>query len=101
MGAPQIGENIEMAFLKKARSGVKLTKMIKWLKVAKMNNRKAGGNTASSSRHLFHYAPFRNLFFVRLLTVLGNGIAPIALAFAVLDIGGSATDLVWQRRALV
>lgn len=51
-------------------------------------------NTAgSSSRHVFHYAPFRNLFFARLLTVLGNGIAPIALAFAVLDIGGSATDL--------
>lgn len=45
------------------------------------------------SRHVFHYAPFRNLFFARLLTVLGNGIAPIALAFAVLDIGGSATDL--------
>ncbi|ELW7388708.1 MFS transporter [Yersinia enterocolitica] len=47
----------------------------------------------SSSRHPFHYAPFRNLFFARLLTVLGNGIAPTALAFAVLDIGGSATDL--------
>ncbi|MCW8113712.1 MFS transporter [Yersinia intermedia] len=47
----------------------------------------------SSSRHVFHYAPFRNLFFARLLTVLGNGIAPIALAFAVLDIGGSAADL--------
>lgn len=45
------------------------------------------------SRHLFRYTPFRNLFFARLLTVLGNGIAPIALAFAVLDIGGSATDL--------
>ncbi|MDN0122814.1 MFS transporter [Yersinia aleksiciae] len=51
-------------------------------------------NTAVSySRHVFRYAPFRNLFFARLLTVLGNGIAPIALAFAVLDIGGSATDL--------
>ncbi|WP_145520890.1 MFS transporter [Yersinia mollaretii] len=49
--------------------------------------------TAPYSRHLFHYAPFRNLFFARLLTVLGNGIAPIALAFAVLDIGGSAADL--------
>ncbi|CND11367.1 putative membrane transport protein [Yersinia intermedia] len=47
----------------------------------------------SSSQHVFHYAPFRNLFFARLLTVLGNGIAPIALAFAVLDIGGSAADL--------
>jgi MFS family permease len=44
-------------------------------------------------RHAFHYAPFRNLFFARLLTVLGNGIAPIALAFAVLDINGSAADL--------
>lgn len=49
--------------------------------------------TVPSSRHVFHYAPFRNLFFARLLTVLGNGIAPIALAFAVLDIGGSAADL--------
>jgi MFS family permease len=44
-------------------------------------------------RHAFHYAPFRHLFFARLLTVLGNGIAPIALAFAVLDINGSAADL--------
>lgn len=41
----------------------------------------------------FHYASFRHLFFARLLTVLGNGIAPIALAFAVLDMGGSAADL--------
>ncbi|MFW5386416.1 MFS transporter [Yersinia sp. 2542 StPb PI] len=49
--------------------------------------------TVPSSRHVFHYAPFRNLFFARLLTVLGNGIAPIALAFAVLDIGGSEADL--------
>lgn len=47
----------------------------------------------TSSRHAFHYTAFRNLFFARLLTVLGNGIAPIALAFAVLDIGGSAADL--------
>lgn len=47
----------------------------------------------SSSRHAFNSAAFRNLFFARLLTVLGNGIAPIALAFAVLDIGGSAADL--------
>ncbi|WBU50547.1 MFS transporter [Kosakonia pseudosacchari] len=41
----------------------------------------------------FDFAPFRHLFFARLLTVLGNGIAPIALAFAVLDIGGTATEL--------
>lgn len=43
--------------------------------------------------HAFRYAAFRYLFFARLLTVLGNGIAPIALAFAVLDIGGSAAEL--------
>lgn len=47
----------------------------------------------SASRRTFHYAPFRHLFFARLLTVLGNGIAPIALAFAVLDMGGTAADL--------
>lgn len=48
---------------------------------------------ALSSKRAFYYAPFRNLFFARLLTVLGNGIAPIALAFAVLDMGGTAADL--------
>lgn len=47
----------------------------------------------ASSRSAFSCAPFRYLFFARLLTVLGNGIAPVALAFAVLDIGGSAADL--------
>lgn len=41
----------------------------------------------------FHYSPFRYLFFARFLTVLGNSIAPIALAFAVLDIGGTVSDL--------
>lgn len=50
-------------------------------------------DNVSSSRHAFNSSSFRNLFFARLLTVLGNGIAPIALAFAVLDIGGSAADL--------
>ncbi|WP_233592990.1 MFS transporter [Candidatus Pantoea deserta] len=48
---------------------------------------------ASASRHAFHYVPFRNLFFARTLTVLGNSVAPVALAFAVLDMGGSAADL--------
>lgn len=47
----------------------------------------------SRGQRAFHSSSFRYLFFGRLLTVLGNGIAPIALAFAVLDIGGSATDL--------
>lgn len=41
----------------------------------------------------YHFSAFRYLFSARLLTVLGNGIAPIALAFAVLDIGGTASDL--------
>ncbi|MGY5955857.1 MFS transporter [Kosakonia sp. BK9b] len=50
-------------------------------------------NSHNKKLRAFHSAPFRNLFFARLLTVLGNGIAPIALAFAVLDIGGSAADL--------
>lgn len=49
-----------------------------------MNNKKM---------RVFHFAPFRYLFAARFLTVLGNGIAPIALAFAVLDIGGSVSDL--------
>ena len=48
---------------------------------------------SNTPRHAFHYAPFRRLFFARTLTVLGNSIAPVALAFAVLDMGGSATDL--------
>lgn len=50
-------------------------------------------NTYNKRAHAFHFASFRHLFAARLLTVLGNGIAPIALAFAVLDIGGSASDL--------
>ena len=44
-------------------------------------------------KRIFHYAAFRYLFFARLFTVLGNGIAPIALAFAVLDIGGTPAQL--------
>ena len=49
--------------------------------------------TNNKKGHAFHFSAFRHLFFARLLTVLGNGIAPIALAFAVLDIGGSVSDL--------
>lgn len=47
----------------------------------------------TTPRRALQIAAFRYLFSARLLTVLGNGIAPIALAFAVLDIGGSAADL--------
>ena len=36
---------------------------------------------------------FRLLFLGRTVSLFGSAFAPIALAFAVLDIGGSATDL--------
>jgi MFS family permease len=36
---------------------------------------------------------FRRLFLGRTVSLVGDGIAPIALAFAVLDLTGSATDL--------
>lgn len=39
------------------------------------------------------YRPFRLLFLGRLTSLTGSAIAPIALAFAVLDSDGSATDL--------
>lgn len=42
---------------------------------------------------VFNFSPYRYLFFARLITILGNSIAPIALAFAVLDIGGSVSEL--------
>jgi MFS family permease len=41
----------------------------------------------------FRERPFRLLFASRSVSVLGDNVAPIALAFAVLGIGGSATDL--------
>ncbi len=56
-----------------------------------------GENTISPDlakpRGPFSYQAFRLLFLSRGATFLGNAIAPIALAFAVLDITGSATDL--------
>ncbi|RKR89440.1 putative MFS family arabinose efflux permease [Micromonospora pisi] len=39
------------------------------------------------------YVPFRYLVTGRFISVLGNAIAPIALAFAVLDLTGSVRDL--------
>lgn len=50
-------------------------------------------NTHNKKVRAYHSPVFRHLFTARLLTVLGNGIAPIALAFAVLDIGGTVSDL--------
>nr|MDT0657538.1 hypothetical protein [Micromonospora sp. DSM 115978] len=39
------------------------------------------------------YAPFRLLVAGRTITMFGNAVAPVALAFAVLDLTGSARDL--------
>ena len=36
---------------------------------------------------------FRLLFFGRVVSFAGSAMAPVALAFAVLGLGGSATDL--------
>ncbi len=38
-------------------------------------------------------APFRALAAARVVSILGGAVAPVALAFAVLDLTGSATDL--------
>ncbi len=40
-----------------------------------------------------HHRPFRWLLAGASVNSLGNGIAPVALAFAVLDLGGDASDL--------
>src|ERR671916_3287562 len=45
--------------------------------------------TDSPLRH----RPYRWLVVGASINTLGNGIAPVALAFAVLDLGGGATDL--------
>lgn len=57
-----------------------------------MTGSRSSSAAARSSRP-FAYAAFRLLFLSRGASFLGNAIAPIALAFAVLDITGSATDL--------
>jgi MFS family permease len=36
---------------------------------------------------------FRRLYFARTISLVGDGIAPVAIAFAVLDLTGSVTDL--------
>jgi MFS family permease len=46
-----------------------------------------------SSDHPLRHAPFRWLVTGTTINLLGSGIAPVALAFAVLDLGGGATEL--------
>lgn len=50
-------------------------------------------SAAARSRSPFAFAEYRLLLVSRGASFLGNAIAPIALAFAVLDITGSVTDL--------
>lgn len=50
-------------------------------------------NSGNQRVRAFHFSAFRYLFVARLLTVLGNGVAPIALAFAVLDMEGTISEL--------
>jgi MFS family permease len=50
-------------------------------------------SAAARGRTPFAFAAFRLLLLSRGASFLGNAIAPIALAFAVLDITGSVTDL--------
>jgi MFS family permease len=46
-----------------------------------------------SADNPLRHAAYRALFIGQTVNTLGNGIAPVALAFAVLDLGGDATDL--------
>jgi MFS family permease len=47
----------------------------------------------ASTNHVLRHPAYRALFTGVTVNSLGNGIAPVALAFAVLDLGGDATDL--------
>ncbi|WEO77377.1 MFS transporter [Cryobacterium sp. SO2] len=57
------------------------------------NRGKAAQGRAPGGAGPFAFAPFRWLLTARTIAVLGNAAAPIALAFAVLDLTGSAVDL--------
>ena len=48
---------------------------------------------ANALDHPLRHAPYRWLLSGVAVNSLGNGIAPVALAFAVLDLGGDASDL--------
>jgi MFS family permease len=47
----------------------------------------------STADHPLRHAPFRWLVSATTINLLGSGIAPVALAFAVLDLGGGASEL--------
>lgn len=58
-----------------------------------MATRGRTARTRALSAGPFAFAPFRWLVTARTIATLGNAAAPIALAFAVLDLTGSAVDL--------
>jgi len=58
-----------------------------------MVTRGSTAQTPALSAGPFAFAPFRWLLIARTIATLGNAAAPIALAFAVLDLTGSAIDL--------
>src|ERR1044072_815954 len=49
--------------------------------------------TGTQEAHPLRHAPLRWLVTGKTINLLGNGIAPVALAFAVLDLGGGASEL--------
>jgi MFS family permease len=49
--------------------------------------------STTSTDHPLRHAPFRWLVSGTTINLLGSGIAPVALAFAVLDLGGGASEL--------
>ena len=51
------------------------------------------GGVDSRSLEPFRHSAFRNLFCGRLASFIGNALAPIAIAFAILDLTGSAAAL--------
>jgi len=63
-----------------------------WLTL-RMANRGRRARQSALRAGPFAFAPFRFLLTARAIAVLGNAAAPIALAFAVLDLTGSAIDL--------
>jgi hypothetical protein len=58
-----------------------------------MTGRGQAAHTRAADPGPFAFAPFRWLLAARTIATLGNAAAPIALAFAVLDLTGSAVDL--------
>ena len=64
-----------------------------WFTCGMATRGKAAQGRAPGGAGPFSSVPFRWLLIARTIATLGNAAAPIALAFAVLDLTGSAVDL--------